>query len=449
MNNISGKYIKDENGNIISPIANAMTIYYDTNTNLKNKIDNDIAKYDDGYYINKTYNTNITHAGSQIIFGEYENTLLRSGTAIKMNVRVYNPQSSSASCSITYTIKEYNNNGSLINTFQKTFNPTATNSYIYEHSSSNGTTRIQFSAVVENISDCSGATITANIKSSNPKVLTPDSSLFIKEQMGNYFVPLTGDSTINGGLTIGSNSSRTILMVYGSTHLDGISYTDDLVPSTTNTYNLGSSNYYYNNAYINQLYANQIQSQGILNINNADVSILNNHWLDFPQGGAIMFKEDGYGDKFLIYPEFNGTGDSNKLTIKSTTGAAGEDPTSWDDLLYIHADTAELETNGPVNVGGYVRASAYYLDSGSVPTHYHCVWNNTLTAEVGTSCQSLIILNDSYVGIGWVSGSNNNLTIMDIKGDRSPYNIYMSSRTSLTVDRTDNSNFTGTIVTFY
>lgn len=71
--------------------------------------------------------------------------------------------------------------------------------------------------------------------------------------------------------------------------------------------------------------------------------------IGFGSGGNIFFKEDGYGDKFRILPDFNGTGSSNKLIIQSTTGDAGTDPTNWQDLVYIHADTGYIELAG--NIG--------------------------------------------------------------------------------------------------
>ena len=70
--------------------------------------------------------------------------------------------------------------------------------------------------------------------------------------------------------------------------------------------------------------------------------------IGFGSGGNIYFKEDGYGDKFRILPDFNGVGSSNKLIIQSTTGGAGEDPQNWADLVYIHADTGQIELAGEI-----------------------------------------------------------------------------------------------------
>lgn len=68
----------------------------------------------------------------------------------------------------------------------------------------------------------------------------------------------------------------------------------------------------------------------------------------FGNNGNILFKEDGYGDKFRIIPNFGGAGANNKLIIQSTTGEAGTDPQNWKDLVYIHADTGAVDIVGTI-----------------------------------------------------------------------------------------------------
>lgn len=68
----------------------------------------------------------------------------------------------------------------------------------------------------------------------------------------------------------------------------------------------------------------------------------------FGNGGNIYFKEDGYGDKFRIIPDFGNIGANNKLIIQSTTGEAGTDPQNWKDLVYIRADSGEIDLIGDV-----------------------------------------------------------------------------------------------------
>lgn len=78
--------------------------------------------------------------------------------------------------------------------------------------------------------------------------------------------------------------------------------------------------------------------------------------LRFGTTGNIFWKEDGYGDKFRVIPNFGNSGENNKLIIQSTTGGAGEDPQNWKDLAYIHADTGLIELAGEIkfnNINDY------------------------------------------------------------------------------------------------
>ena len=93
----------------------------------------------------------------------------------------------------------------------------------------------------------------------------------------------------------------------------------------------------------------------------------------FGTNGNILWKEDGYGDKFRIIPDFGNAGANNKLIIQSTTGGAGEDPQNWKDLVTIHADSGQVDLIHPTvwtnatlssNVEGLVR----YFKVGKVVT---------------------------------------------------------------------------------
>ena len=67
----------------------------------------------------------------------------------------------------------------------------------------------------------------------------------------------------------------------------------------------------------------------------------------FGTTGNVLWKEDGYGDKFRIIPNFNGSGANNKLIIQSTTGDKGTDPQNWKDLVTIHADSGQVDLIHP------------------------------------------------------------------------------------------------------
>lgn len=93
----------------------------------------------------------------------------------------------------------------------------------------------------------------------------------------------------------------------------------------------------------------------------------------FGSNGNVLWKEDGFGDKFRILPDFNGGSSDNILKIQSTTGGAGEDPQNWKDLVTIHADSGEIDLIHPTtwtnatlssNVGGVIR----YFKAGKVVT---------------------------------------------------------------------------------
>lgn len=78
--------------------------------------------------------------------------------------------------------------------------------------------------------------------------------------------------------------------------------------------------------------------------------------IKFGNNGRIEWKEDGFGDKFRIVPDFNGTGENNKLLIQSTVGASGTDPTDWKTIAYISADNGKLYILGDIDTDGHVHA---------------------------------------------------------------------------------------------
>ena len=81
----------------------------------------------------------------------------------------------------------------------------------------------------------------------------------------------------------------------------------------------------------------------------------------FGTTGNVLFKEDGYGDKFRIITDFSGAGSSNRLMLQSTIGDAGEDPQNWKDLVTIHADTGEIDL-----IGRTALQVTSYLTNGAV-----------------------------------------------------------------------------------
>lgn len=78
--------------------------------------------------------------------------------------------------------------------------------------------------------------------------------------------------------------------------------------------------------------------------------------IKFGNNGCIEWKEDGFGDKFRIIPDFTGEGSNNKLLIQSTVGASGTDPTDWKTIAYISADNGKLYILGDIDTDGHVHA---------------------------------------------------------------------------------------------
>lgn len=81
----------------------------------------------------------------------------------------------------------------------------------------------------------------------------------------------------------------------------------------------------------------------------------------FGTAGNVLWKEDDYGDKFRIIPDFGGSGSSNTINIQSTTGGAGTDPSTWQTLISIHADTGEIDL-----IGRTALQVTSYLTDGAV-----------------------------------------------------------------------------------
>lgn len=67
----------------------------------------------------------------------------------------------------------------------------------------------------------------------------------------------------------------------------------------------------------------------------------------YPIACKLYMKEDGYGDKFAILPEFNGTDDENLLKIQGAIGGAGTDPALYD-LMTIAGKSGTIWTKGHI-----------------------------------------------------------------------------------------------------
>lgn len=116
--------------------------------------------------------------------------------------------------------------------------------------------------------------------------------------------------------------------------------------------------------------ANAVEKSGDTMTGDLDMQ---NNSVKFGTTGNILWKEDGYGDKFRIIPNFGGTGANNKLIIQSTIGGVGEDPQNWKDLVTIHADSGQVDLIHPTvwtnaTLSSNVRGVIRYFKVGKVVT---------------------------------------------------------------------------------
>lgn len=67
----------------------------------------------------------------------------------------------------------------------------------------------------------------------------------------------------------------------------------------------------------------------------------------YPVACKLYMKEDGFGDKFAVVPEFNGIDDNNLLRIQGAVGGAGTDPALYD-LMTISGKSGTIWTKGHI-----------------------------------------------------------------------------------------------------
>lgn len=103
--------------------------------------------------------------------------------------------------------------------------------------------------------------------------------------------------------------------------------------------------------YINETLLNEIENELSTKMAKAGGAIsgtvnMADNKITFSDNGNIEFKENGYGNKFRIIPDFSGEGDENKLLIQGITGGEGEDSNDWVTLAHITAQNGNIFING-------------------------------------------------------------------------------------------------------
>lgn len=88
----------------------------------------------------------------------------------------------------------------------------------------------------------------------------------------------------------------------------------------------------------------------------------------FSNNGGIEFKENGYGDKFRIIPDFNGGDDNNILKLQGAVGGAGEDP-DFQDLGSFSAKSGNVDVKGNITASNFHgKINEYEWDIGTENT---------------------------------------------------------------------------------
>ncbi len=126
-------------------------------------------------------------------------------------------------------------------------------------------------------------------------------------------------------------------------------------------------------------------------------------------GSNIYWKENGYGDKFAIVPDFGGENDSNKLHIKGAVGGAGTDPSLYD-LITIAGQTGLTWFKGDINYFGRTFKRVTLTGGDGNNTGWRQVFS--FTAGTWNNYRMALLVQSRHQGVGIVSigistGSNN------------------------------------------
>lgn len=151
----------------------------------------------------------------------------------------------------------------------------------------------------------------------------------------------------------------------------------------------------------------------------------------FGNNGSVLWKEDGYGDKFRIIPDFNSTDFDNKLIIQSTIGDAGTDPTNWENIANLSANTGDL------NIKGKLKSSNIHTEK--------LFWGTSMSFTMQNGSHALVMLNDTDCLMIWMGGTvgSESITIARLYGTDAQVT---SSGTTVTVNFLNNRNFTGNVI---
>lgn len=90
--------------------------------------------------------------------------------------------------------------------------------------------------------------------------------------------------------------------------------------------------------------------------------------INYGNGKGIYWKENGYGDKFKLVPDFTGADDSNVMKLQGAVGGANTDPTLYD-LVKVTAKSGNVWAKGTITAPNFSgRWNNWVLDSGTENT---------------------------------------------------------------------------------
>lgn len=179
-----------------------------------------------------------------------------------------------------------------------------------------------------------------------------------------------------------------------------------------------------------------------------DLNMQNNS-VKFGNNGNVLWKENGYGDKFRIIPDFGNAGANNKLIIQSTIGGEGEDPQNWKDLVYIHADSGEINLLDLITANKISLNSVAFPNNAYSPKYFQMTWGTTMTVATEVGGHGLIFTSNQALYIFWIAGGNHDqLSVNTVWGNSNHCNISMPDNAHITVSTRNGDNMTCTILFF-
>ena len=151
----------------------------------------------------------------------------------------------------------------------------------------------------------------------------------------------------------------------------------------------------------------------------------------FGNTGNIQWKEDRYGDKFRIMPDFNGAGSNNKLVLQSTIGGAGEDPSNWINIAELSAD------NGDLSIKGKLQASN--INTQKQP------WGSSMSFNMIPGQHALVMISQEDCLMIWVAGSSDSPSMNFVRLYGNSVQVSFNGNT-VTINYGDNRTFTGNAI---